>query len=105
MADTALFSIGQVVRHRLFNYVGVIYSVDPCFMLSEQWYEQVAKSKPPKDKPWYQLLVSNAFHSTYVAEQNLQAMEHFEVVNNPDIDTYFSGIKADRYQLIKTFVQ
>ena len=45
----AEFSIGEVVKHKLFNYYGVIYDVDPVFMGSDGWYEQVAKTCPPKD--------------------------------------------------------
>ena len=49
--------IGQLVHHRLFNYRGVVYDVDPVFMLPDEWYEQVALSRPPKDEPWYRVLV------------------------------------------------
>ncbi|MFT4926155.1 MAG: heat shock protein HspQ, partial [Phenylobacterium sp.] len=58
MANHALFCIGQVVHHRLFDYIGLIYEVDPYFMLSDEWYDQVAKSKPAKDQPWYHVLVN-----------------------------------------------
>jgi heat shock protein HspQ len=57
MAAQAKFSIGQLVHHRLFDYRGVIVDVDAVFLGSEEWYEQVAKSKPPKDQPWYHVLV------------------------------------------------
>ena len=67
----ARFEIGQVVDHRLFGYRGVIYNVDATFQLSEECYEQVAKSRPPKDRPWYHVLPDGATHTTYVAERNL----------------------------------
>lgn len=105
ITNKALFSIGQVVHHKLFNYTGLIYEVDPCFMLSEQWYQQVAKSRPAKDKPWYQVLVSNGIHTTYVAEQNLEAITHFQTINHPDIERYFSGIRDGRYLLKRHFMQ
>ena len=66
------FIIGQVVRHVLFDYRGVIFDVDPCFSGTEDWYEQVARSKPPKDKPWYHVMVNDEPHTTYVAERNLE---------------------------------
>ena len=68
----ARFEMGQVVDHRLFGYRGVIYDVDPTFQQSEEWYETVAKSRPPKDRPWYHVLPDGAAHSTYVAERNLE---------------------------------
>ena len=67
--NKAKFSIGEIIHHKLFNYRGVIFNVDETMQLSEQWYQQVAKSRPPKDKPWYRVMVDNQAHTTYVAEQ------------------------------------
>ena len=92
------FYIGQIVRHRLFGYRGVIYDVDPRFMLSDEWYEQVALSRPPKDRPWYHLLVDGAEHTTYVAERNLRASEDdSSPIRHPLIDDYFDRFDGDRY--------
>ena len=63
MSESSKFTIGQLIQHRLFGYRGVIYEVDPVFMLSEQWYQQMAKSCPPRDEPWYHVLVDNAIHT------------------------------------------
>jgi heat shock protein HspQ len=68
----ARFHVGELVRHRLFDYRGVIFDVDPQFSGSEAWYTQMARSRPPKDKPWYHVLVHGASHQTYVAERNLE---------------------------------
>ena len=54
------FAIGQVVHHRLFDYRGVVVDIDATFSLTEAWYDQVAKSRPPKDAPWYRVLVGGA---------------------------------------------
>jgi len=59
------------VHHRLFDYRGVVLDVDPDFQAGEEWYENMARSHPPKDKPWYHLLVENSDDPTYVAERNL----------------------------------
>ena len=67
------YSVGQLIHHLLFDYRGVIVDVDPEFEGSEEWYQQMARSRPPKDKPWYHVLVSNAEHMTYVAERNLES--------------------------------
>ena len=53
----AEFKSGQIINHKLFNYRGVILKVDQTFKLTDEWYEIMAKSKPPKDKPWYHVLV------------------------------------------------
>ena len=59
---------GQIVRHRRYGYRGVVVDVDATFCGSDEWYEQVARSRPPKDAPWYHVLVDGAQHMTYVAE-------------------------------------
>ncbi len=91
------FAIGQLVHHRLFNYRGVIIDVDPCFMLSDEWYQEVAKSRPPKDQPWYRVLVHNAVHETYVAESNLMPEADEGPVNHPEIPLYFDDFQDGRY--------
>ena len=64
----AQFSIGQLIVHKKFNYRGVIYDVDAEYTGTKEWYEKVAKSQPPKDKPWYHILVDGQLMTTYVAE-------------------------------------
>ena len=105
MTEHAKFYIGQVVIHELFGYRGVIYEIDPIFMLSAQWYEQMAKSRPPKDKPWYHVLVDNGIHSTYVAQQNLSAEIDPEPIKHPAIDEVFKGFHNGKYQLRKQQLQ
>ncbi len=85
----AKFNIGQLITHKLFNYRGVIIDADPVFQGSEEWYEKVALSRPPRDKPWYKVLVHNAYQETYVAERNLDNDTSHEPVNHPLIDSYF----------------
>ena len=93
----AKFSLGQIVYHKRFNYRGVIFDVDPVYCGTEAWYETMAKSRPPKDAPWYHVLVDNAQHNTYVAEKNLQSTEAIEPVNHPLIDQYFKNYTDGRY--------
>lgn len=92
-----VFKIGQVICHKLFHYRGVIYGVDKVFSGSGEWYESVARSKPPKDKPWYKVLVHNAEHTTYVAERNLVPEENAETVDHPMLLLYFSGFNNGQY--------
>ncbi len=91
------FAIGDLVHHRLFDYRGVIVDVDPSFQSTEQWYEKVAKSRPPKDKPWYHVLVHESLHSTYVAERNLEPDENASPINHPMVEQFFTRFENGRY--------
>lgn len=93
----AKFAIGQIVQHRLFDYIGVICDVDYMFLGSDEWYEQVARTRPPKDQPWYHVLVDNARHQTYVAERNLEASDSVAPIQHPLLGHYFSEFKQGRY--------
>ena len=91
------FSVGELVHHRLFDYRGVIVDVDPNFRSTEEWYETVAKSRPPKDKPWYHVLVHENEHSTYVAEQNLETDDSVEPINHPMLEHFFNKFENGKY--------
>ena len=91
------FSIGDVVHHRLFGYRGVIVDVDRSFQATEEWYETVAKSRPPKNEPWYHVLVHGSDHSTYVAEQNLEADSVESPIDHPMIEHFFSMFVDGKY--------
>jgi heat shock protein HspQ len=98
----ARFSIGDVVRHRVFDFRGVIFDVDPVFANSEEWYEAIpAAIRPSKDQPFYHLLAENA-DSTYVAyvsQQNLLPDETDEPVDHPAIGGLFADYEGGRYRL------
>ena len=98
MTPDAHFHVGQIVRHTRFDYRGVVVDVDGEFEGTEQWYEQVARSRPPKDRPWYRVLVDGSDHMTYVAERHLVADNSCEPVLNPDVDAFFSAFEDCRYQ-------
>ena len=97
----AKFSIGQIIHHKRFNYRGVIFNVDDSMQLSDEWYDQVAQSRPPKDRPWYHVIVDNQPHTTYVAEQNLEQEKNCSRIIHPLIDEYFAQLKDGHY-LIKS---
>ena len=97
MIQHARFRIGQIIHHRLFDYRGVIFEVDPEFSLTDEWYDQVARSRPPRDEPWYHVLVDGASHSTYVAEQNLDDSSDLAEIRNPAVSDYFSGFENGYY--------
>lgn len=91
------FAVGELVHHRLFGYRGVIVDVDRNFQASEEWYETVAKSRPPKNKPWYHVLVHGSTHSTYVAERNLESDDSLEPIEHPMVEHFFSSFDRGRY--------
>ena len=97
----ARFAIGEVVRHRIFDFRGVVFDVDPQFANSEEWYEAIPEAiRPSKEQPFYHLLAENA-ESTYVAyvsQQNLIADESDEPVDHPAIPTMFDRSDG-RYRL------
>ena len=93
----AQFAIGDVVEHVLFEYRGVIFDVDPTFQQTEEWYEKIAKSCPPRDKPWYHVLPDGATHTTYVAERNLRASIEPKRIHHPMIESVFSGFDGTKY--------
>ena len=97
------FSIGQVVQHKLFSYRGVIIDVDPVFSGSEEWYEKVALSRPPKDSPWYHVLVDGASHQTYVAERNLEPDDSGKPIKHPHVRDFFSEFKKGAYSSREVF--
>lgn len=95
--EGAHFSVGQIVHHVRFGYRGVVFDVDASFGLDEAWYEQVARSRPPKDEPWYHVLVDGADHTTYVAERHLEPDPDPLPITHPLLDRYFLGFHEGRY--------
>jgi len=93
----AKLNIGQLVQHKLFGYRGVIYDVDPQFMLTDEWYENVARSRPPKNEPWYRVLVDNELQETYVAQQNLEAATDLSPIKHPLLKDCFSSFEDGHY--------
>jgi heat shock protein HspQ len=90
----ARFSIGQVVKHRLFPFRGVIFDVDATFSNSEEWWESIPEEvRPAKDQPYYHLLAENdeTEYVAYVSEQNLLADESGEPVRHPQVREFFEN--------------
>jgi heat shock protein HspQ len=94
---TSKFTLGQVVHHKVFHYRGVIVDVDPQFSLTDEWYDAVARTRPPKDEPWYRVLVDRTAHETYVAEINLEPDPQHCGIEHPELDRYFTRIEGAKY--------
>ncbi len=97
MDNQAKFSPGLLVWHNKFDYRGVIVEVDATFQGSEEWYERVARSRPPKDKPWYRILVHNATHETYVAERHLESDPSGDPIEHPALAHHFDELRDGIY--------
>jgi len=98
---TAKFAIGQVVKHRIYPFRGVIYDVDPTFANTEEWWRSIpAEVRPSKDQPFYHLYAENAEsqYIAYVSEQNLLPDESGEPVRHPQVDEVFVRNDKGGYQ-------
>jgi len=98
----AKFSIGQVVKHRVFSFRGVIYDVDPVFANTDEWWEAIpAEVRPAKDQPFYHLLAENdqSTYVAYVSEQNLLADDSGEPVGHPHAALIFENFETGHYNL------
>lgn len=98
----ARFGIGDVVRHRLFPFRGVVFDVDPVFANSDEWYEAIPEAvRPAKDQPFYHLLAENdeSNYVAYVSQANLVADDDSGPVDHPAIAGLFEGFDGARYRL------
>ena len=98
----AQFSIGDVVRHRIFDFRGVVFDIDPVFDNSEEWYQSIPEEvRPAKDQPFYHLFAENGDSSyvAYVSQQNLLSDTEEGPVNHPAIKDIFSSWTGDKYEL------
>ena len=96
----ARFRIGQVVRHRLHPFRGVIFDVDPVFSNTEEWWLSIPEPlRPRKDQPFYHLLAENASttYEAYVSEQNLLPDESGEPCHHPLLESLFEPLSHGRY--------
>jgi len=102
--DTRLakFRIGQVVRHRIFPFRGVIFDVDPTFNNSEEWWLSIPENiRPTKDQPFYHLLAENEENSyvAYVSEQNLLPDDSGQPIGHPQAALIFESFREGQYRL------
>src|SRR5437016_4088549 len=98
----AKFRIGQVVKHRLFPFRGVIFDVDPVFSNTEEWWQSIPEDiRPSKDQPFYHLLAENeeTEYVAYVSEQNLVVDESDSPVRNAQVEELFDRGEDGLYRL------
>ncbi|MGB5706945.1 MAG: heat shock protein HspQ [Arenicellales bacterium] len=92
MIRSAKFQIGQIVRHRIYDFRGVVFDVDPIFDNTEEWYQSIPEDmRPTKDQPFYHLFAENdqTEYIAYVSEQNLLPDERGGLLRHPQISEVF----------------
>ena len=97
-----LFNIGDIVKHRIYPFRGVIIDVDPEFSNTEEWYQSIpAEIRPSRNQPYYHLMAENTetFYTAYVSQQNLVKDGENGPLEHPDLEEMFSGIDKGKYQL------
>ncbi len=106
MTDTlqrkAKFQIGQVVKHRIYPFRGVIFDVDPTYNNTEEWLAAIPENlRPKRDQPFYYLLAENtqSYYEAYVSEQNLLPDDSGKAINHPQIAEHFGELNGGFYRL------
>ena len=102
LIERARFAPGDIVRHRMFDFRGVVLDVDPVFSNSDEWYEAIPEAiRPAKEQPYYHLLAENEDSSyiAYVSQQNLVSDAEHGPVDHPQIDALFDGLDRGRYRV------
>lgn len=98
----AKYQIGQVVKHRVFPFRGVVFDIDPTFSNTDEWYDSIpAEVRPSKDQPFYHLYAENSEsqYVAYVSEQNLLPDDTGQPFRHPQIAANFEPAKAGVYRM------
>ena len=98
----ARFGVGDVVRHKMFDFRGVVFDIDPTFANGEEWYEAIPEQiRPERDQPYYHLFAESddAYYVAYVSQQNLVGDGTGGPVDHPNIDEMFDEFADGRYQM------
>ena len=98
----ARFAPGDIVRHRMFDFRGVVFDIDPVFANTDEWYEAIPEEiRPAKEQPYYHLLAENGDSSyiAYVSQQNLVADGDSGPIDHPQIEAMFDGLDHGRYRV------
>ncbi len=98
----ARFAIGDVVRHKMYDFRGVVFDIDPVFANSEEWWESIPKeARPEREQPYYHLLAENGESSyiAYVSQQNLTEDGESGAVEHPSVNELFDNFEGGKYRL------
>jgi heat shock protein HspQ len=99
---TAKFKIGEIVRHRVYPFRGIVFDVDPIFSNTEDWWLSIPEEiRPVKDQPFYHLLAENeeSEYVAYVSEQNLTLDTTGEPIRHPDVEDYLEQDEGGAWRM------
>jgi heat shock protein HspQ len=102
LIERARFAPGDIVRHRMFDFRGVVFDVDPVFANSDEWYDAIPEAiRPAKEQPYYHLLAESedSAYIAYVSQQNLVIDGEHGPVDHPQVDAMFDGLVQGRYRV------
>lgn len=102
LKKSAKFSLGQVVKHRVYPFRGVVFDIDATFDNTDEWWESIPEDiRPVKDQPFYHLLAENdmSYYVAYVSEQNLLQDNSGEPVEHPEVAEMFGPLSDGRYDV------
>lgn len=100
--SSARFAIGDVVKHKIYDFRGVIFDIDPVFANSEEWYESIPKEvRPEREQPYYHLFAENeeSNYIAYVSQQNLLGDSDGGPIDHPNVAQLFEDFANGRYRL------
>jgi len=95
--ELPLFTIGQVVRHKQYGYRGVVVDFDMSCHATSEWYES-NQTQPPRDQPWYHILIHGSNGNTYAAQENLIADSLEEPIHHPLLVVFFETVDTGTYE-------
>ena len=102
LIERARFAPGDIVRHRMFDFRGVVFDVDPVFANSDEWYEAIPEDiRPAKEQPYYHLFAENddSSYIAYVSQQNLVVDPDGGPIDHPQVEAMFDGLGDGRYRV------
>ena len=101
----AKFKLGEVVRHRKFDFRGIIFDVDPIFDNTDEWLDRIPEDRrPTKNQPFYHILAENEYKSVYIAyvsQQNLVEDSDKNPFTHPSVKLIFDGKDTDGNYIVK----
>lgn len=102
LKKSAKFALGQVVKHRVHPFRGVVFDIDPTFDNTDEWWESIPEDiRPVKDQPFYHLLAENdmSYYVAYVSEQNLLQDDSGDPVEHPEVSEMFGDLNDGKYDV------
>jgi heat shock protein HspQ len=99
----AKYRVGDVVRHRVHPFRGIVFDIDPVFNNTEEWWRSIPEElRPRKDQPFYHLLAENSQteYIAYVSEQNLLPDSSGKPLRHPQVRELFKRENDGNYRAL-----